>query len=201
MKILVPNVTIGTMLGVYRSSTGGIWSVNTPQANCSVDSSNYCNFQTDHLSYFATMSTGTTTGGSTGGSSGGSSGTPAINAAGGGHGVSLKSISGDVTHNVAPSKPRLTEMVSYGDTEYTTVLDEREVITLSVNKFQDGEKVRVFIKDENGSTKQIAYVTVKNGTIKFQSKYTGKFLLKNFKPNMNVGQAFFDAGAQSSMVQ
>lgn len=189
------------MLGVYRSSTGGIWSVNTPQANCSVDSSNYCNFQTDHLSYFATMSTGTTTGGSTGGSSGGSSGTPAINAAGGGHGVSLKSISGDVTHNVAPSKPRLTEMVSYGDTEYTTVLDEREVITLSVNKFQDGEKVRVFIKDENGSTKQIAYVTVKNGTIKFQSKYTGKFLLKNFKPNMNVGQAFFDAGAQSSMVQ
>jgi len=61
----------GDVLKLYRSTNGSTWTANTPDATCTLNSSLLCSFQTDHLSYFATVKTTTNGGWSNGG--GGSS--------------------------------------------------------------------------------------------------------------------------------
>ncbi len=186
ITVLVPNATIGAILGIYRSNNGASWIANNPDATCTVDGGKNCNFKSNHLSYFTTVestsvttpTTPTTTPSNSNGNGGG------------GLGIALK----NTTMNSAPAAKLLTQESIVGESSETIVLDSRETVTIENNKFTEGEKVRVFIKDENGKLKQVAYVPVKDGKITFKSLYQGKFVLKNFKPGMKVSDSFFALG-------
>ena len=56
INFLVNNGTPGQTLSLYRSEDGNSWSVNTPDASCTLTSDKHCNFFSDTLSYFAVVS-------------------------------------------------------------------------------------------------------------------------------------------------
>lgn len=53
IDLLVSNAPVGKVLFIYRSQDGNIWTGNTPDATCTLDSNKRCIFRTDHLSFFA----------------------------------------------------------------------------------------------------------------------------------------------------
>ena len=54
LSIKVATGTIGQTLAVYRSNYNGgdVWTVNSPDTTCTLDSGNMCTFRADHLSLF-----------------------------------------------------------------------------------------------------------------------------------------------------
>ncbi len=53
--------TSGTVLNLYRSENWSVWTPNTPDPTCTLNSDLLCSFRTDHLSYFTTIQESTTT--------------------------------------------------------------------------------------------------------------------------------------------
>ena len=56
ISIYVPTAQVWQTLGIYRSSDGNTWALNIPDSQCILDANKYCNFATDHLSYFTVFS-------------------------------------------------------------------------------------------------------------------------------------------------
>ena len=51
--------TIGDTIKLYRSEDWKVWTTNTPDTTCILDSHKICTFRTDHLSYFGSVKTTT----------------------------------------------------------------------------------------------------------------------------------------------
>jgi predicted methyltransferase len=62
VNFVVANGAVGSVITIYRSEDGQNWTVNTPQATCTLDGNKVCSILTDHLSYFASIKETTTSG-------------------------------------------------------------------------------------------------------------------------------------------
>lgn len=67
VNFVVSDGSVGDILNIYRSEDWTTWVANTPDATCTLDEAKVCNFQTDHLSYFAPIKETTTTNNSSNG--------------------------------------------------------------------------------------------------------------------------------------
>ncbi|EKE29353.1 MAG: hypothetical protein ACD_2C00186G0003 [uncultured bacterium (gcode 4)] len=55
LSISVPSSNSWQVLSLIRSTDGTTWQLNTPDNSCTVDSNKMCTFNTDHLSFFASL--------------------------------------------------------------------------------------------------------------------------------------------------
>ena len=53
VSFAVPWYPVWTTFSLYRSENWSTWTLNTPDAHCTLDSDLMCTFRTDHLSFFA----------------------------------------------------------------------------------------------------------------------------------------------------